>query len=82
MSHTPDFKLTEVKRNLMKYDDLVDYTTFAFEDSETCSTITIEVNSKTLQQDIDLDVKSYQRFNCAIDDVVQELIKKVEELEK
>ena len=81
MSHTADFKLITVKREIEGYNSDKTYSRFEFEDSETCSSIVIEIWLDGSIRDVDADIKSFQRFNSDPFIEVENCIKKVQQLE-
>lgn len=81
MSHTANFKLKTVNRDLGTCNE-DDYSFFIFEDAETSSEIRIRIyNSNNKIKSIDVDISDYQRFNSGLDNVIDDVIKKLINLE-
>lgn len=81
MSHTADFKLVKVERNLSTAIQ-AKFNCFTFEDSETESEIQIDtwVDKNEIKR-VYIVIRNYERFNSGLDDVIDDVIKKVKALE-
>lgn len=81
MSHTANFKLITVSRDLTTQSN-VKFASFTFEDDETGSEIDIDVwKDRNEIKNINADIKNYGRFNSGLDQAIEDVIKKVQQLE-